>query len=68
MLPQYINHKVFNVDFVKFKENKETFNSLSNGVKGNIILYLLVLNQLYINYSEIEDSEFKILEETNKIQ
>ena len=57
---------VYNIDLAKFKENKEAFNALSVDVKRGILMSLLDLNQLYINFSEIDDSEFKLSDEIIK--
>jgi len=57
---------VYNADLVKFKENIEIFNCLSSDIKRNILLSFLDKNQLYINYSEIDDIEYDISEEIIK--
>ena len=58
---------VYNLDLVKFKENIEIFHTLSFLEKREVLLSLLDLNQLYVNFSEIDDNEYKLSDEIKKL-
>lgn len=58
---------VYWVDKNAFNENIKIFNELSLIDRKKILISALDQNQLYINYSEIEDEDFNILEEDKKM-
>ena len=58
---------VYNADLEKFKENITVFNTLSVDVKRNVLMAFLDLNQLYINITEIEDSDYNLTDEIKKL-
>ncbi len=55
-----INPKIIN-------ENKETFERLSIEEQKQFLIELLDKNQLYVNYSEIDDKDFNVSEEDKKL-
>jgi len=57
----YLN---FQIDINKIIEENSDFNELSLDDKKEILINLLDLNQLYLNYSEIDDSKFNVSEAT----
>lgn len=58
---------VYNAELAKFKENVALFKSLLDNEKREVLLSLLDLNHLYINYSELDDSDYKLTDETKSI-
>lgn len=52
----------FKVDIDKLTNNEEKFSSLSLEEKKDILIKSLDANQMYLSYSEIDDSEYKISE------
>lgn len=57
----YLN---FKVDFEQLTLSNEEFQSLSLEQKKKILTEALDMNQLYLNYSEIDDKQYDIDEET----
>lgn len=53
----YLN---FRVDLEKVTKKEEDFKRLSLEEQKNILIQALDMNQLYLNYSEIEDSQYEI--------
>lgn len=53
----YLN---FKVDLEKVTTNNEIFNTLSLKEQKDVLIQVLDMNQLYLNYSEIEDSQYEI--------
>ena len=53
----YLN---FKVDLEKVTTNNEDFKSLSLKEQKDVLIQVLDMNQLYLNYSEIEDSQYDI--------
>lgn len=53
----YLN---FKVDLEKVTTNNETFTTLSLKEQKDVLIQVLDMNQLYLNYSEIEDSQYEI--------
>jgi adenine-specific DNA-methyltransferase len=54
----------YRVDVEEFEENTEEFKDLSLENQKEFLKEVLDQNQLYVNYSEIEDSDYDIDEET----
>lgn len=59
----YLN---FKVEFERLKPTDEDFKSLELEEKKNILIQALDMNQLYLNYSEIEDTQYGISEEVKQ--
>src|SRR5699024_3441070 len=53
----YLN---FKVDLEKVTTNNEDFKSLSLEEQKDVLIQVLDMNQLYLSYSEIEDSQYNI--------
>ncbi|WP_204189578.1 site-specific DNA-methyltransferase [Mammaliicoccus sciuri] len=53
----YLN---FKVDLDKVTTHNESFKSLSLDEQKDVLIQVLDMNQLYLNYSEIEDSQYNI--------
>lgn len=53
----YLN---FKVDLEKVTTKKENFTALSLNEQKDVLIQMLDINQLYLNYSEIEDSQYDI--------
>ena len=53
----YLN---FKVDLEKVTTSNETFTTLSLKEQKDVLIQVLDMNQLYLNYSEIEDSQYEI--------
>lgn len=53
----YLN---FRVNLEKITTKNEDFNSLSLDEQKDVLIQVLDMNQLYLNYSEIEDSQYDI--------
>lgn len=65
-----LSTKDYRVDNKALSEYSEIFDSLSTEDKKKAIVSLLDINQLYLNYSDIQDTDFKIStsdKELNKI-
>ena len=56
----------FRVKLEKITDNEEEFNSLSLEEKKQILIEILDANQLYLSYSEIDDSFYEIDVDTKK--
>jgi adenine-specific DNA-methyltransferase len=56
----------FKVKLEKLTTNEEKFKSLSLEEKKQILIEVLDVNQLYLSYSEIDDSFYEIDEDTKK--
>lgn len=59
----YLN---FKVEFERLKPTDKVFQSLRLEEKKNILIQALDMNQLYLNYSEIEDTQHGISEEVKQ--
>src|SRR5699024_10291837 len=59
----YLNVKV---QVEKLTDENEEFNSLSLQEKKDILIQSLDMNQLYLSYSEIDDSQYVIDEKTKQ--
>ena len=54
----------YRIDVDEFEENAEEFEDLELEKQKEFLKEILDNNQLYVNYSEIEDSDYEIDEET----
>lgn len=59
-------HLNFKVDFEKLSSKNDLFEELTLEQKKNILIKALDLNQLYLNYSEIDDKKHGIHEDVKK--
>jgi len=50
----------YDVCIEKFNDNKKDFEKLSLDKQKEVLIKMLNKNQLYVNYSEMEDSQFKL--------
>jgi len=57
----------YKVDIKKFNKNIKEFSQLSMEDKKKILFETLDMNQLYVNYSEIDDKIYNISEEDKKL-
>lgn len=57
----------YNVDLKVFEENIKEFEKLSLSKQKDVLISLLNKNQLYVNLSDIEDSEFKVGKEDKEL-
>ena len=57
----------YDVDIKKFNENQEDFKKLPMMQQKQHLLEMLNKNQLYVNLSEMEDSQFEISEEDKSL-
>ncbi|HVY01454.1 MAG TPA: site-specific DNA-methyltransferase [Candidatus Nanoarchaeia archaeon] len=57
----------YDVNIKKFNENKSEFEKLSLTQQKKILCEMLDKNQLYVNLSEIDDSDFKINKEDKEL-
>ncbi|MBU4274448.1 site-specific DNA-methyltransferase [Patescibacteria group bacterium] len=57
----------YNVDIKKFDETIDEFKKLSFARQKHILFEILNKNQLYVNFSEINDSEFKVNKEDKEL-
>ena len=57
----------YDVDIKKFNENQEDFKKLPMMRQKQHLLEMLNKNQLYVNLSEMEDSQFEISEEDKSL-
>jgi adenine-specific DNA-methyltransferase len=57
----------YRVDIKEFEDNIEDFKNLSIENQKRFLLEVLDKNQLYLNYSEIEDEEYDVSEEDKKL-
>jgi len=53
----------YKVDFGEFDKNSKEFSELSFEDKQKFLIETLDKNQLYVNYSEIEDEDYKVSDE-----
>lgn len=53
----------YDVEIKKFNDNKKEFEKIPFKIQKEILIKMLNKNQLYVNYSEIEDSQFKVSKE-----
>jgi adenine-specific DNA-methyltransferase len=57
----------YDVDIKKFNESKDNFEKLNIHEQKRLLLEMLNKNQLYVNLSEIEDSQFKVSKEDKEL-
>ena len=57
----------YNVEIKKFNDNVEEFKELQIGDQKKVLIEMLNKNQLYVNLSEINDSDFKISNEDKEL-
>ncbi len=57
----------YDVNIKKFNENKKYFEKLSLSKQKGILVSILDKNQLYVNLTEIEDSQFKVSKEDKEL-
>ena len=57
----------YDVDIKRFNDNKKDFEKLSLDQQKEELLKMLNKNQLYVNYSEIEDSQYGISKEDSNL-
>ena len=57
----------YNVEVKKFNDNVEEFKELQIGDQKKVLIEMLNKNQLYVNLSEINDSDFKISDEDKEL-
>ena len=57
----------YDVEIKKFNDNKKEFESLSLTQQKRKLCEMLNKNQLYVNLSEIEDSQFKVSKEDKEL-
>ena len=57
----------YNVEIERLNKEIEEFKKLKINEQKNILLEMLDKNQLYLNYSEIDDKEYKISKEDKEI-
>ncbi|MEK6928010.1 MAG: site-specific DNA-methyltransferase [Nanoarchaeota archaeon] len=57
----------YDVDIKRFNDNQEEFKKLSLENQKKLLIELLNKNQLYVNLSEIDDSQFKVSKEDKEL-
>ena len=57
----------YDVDIKKFNDSKINFEKLSIHEQKILLLEMLNKNQLYVNLSEIDDSQFKVSKEDKEL-
>ena len=57
----------YNVEVKKFNDNVEEFKELQIGDQKKVLIEMLNKNQLYVNLSEINDSDFKVSKEDKEL-
>ena len=57
----------YDVSIKNFNDNKGEFEKLSLSQQKKLLCEMLNKNNLYVNLSEIEDSEFKVSKEDKKL-
>ena len=69
ILEEMCEHYFLNYDVIikKFNENKKDFENLSLSQQKKVLCEMLNKNQLYVNLSEIEDSQFKVSKEEKEL-
>ncbi len=57
----------YDVDIKKFNDNHDAFKELSLDKQKKVLAEMLNKNQLYVNLSEIDDSQFKVSKEDKEL-
>jgi adenine-specific DNA-methyltransferase len=57
----------YDVEIKKFNDNKRDFEKLTFKQQKDILVEMLNKNQLYVNLSEIDDSQFKVSKEDKEL-
>ena len=57
----------YSIEVKKFNDNVEEFKELQIGVQKKVLIEMLNKNQLYVNLSEINDSDFKVSKEDKEL-
>ena len=57
----------YDVEIKKFNDHKKGFNELTLNEQKKLLCGMLNKNQLYVNISEIEDSQFKVSKEDKEL-
>jgi adenine-specific DNA-methyltransferase len=57
----------YNIEVKKFNDNIEEFKKLQVSDQKQVLIEMLNKNQLYVNLSEINDSDFKVSEEDKEL-
>jgi adenine-specific DNA-methyltransferase len=57
----------YDVIIKKFNDNKKDFEKLTLKQQKDLLVEMLNKNQLYVNYSEIGDSQFKVSKEDKEL-
>ena len=57
----------YDVDIKRFNDNQEDFKALPLEKQKKLLVEMLNKNQLYVNLSEIEDSQFKVSKEDKEL-
>jgi adenine-specific DNA-methyltransferase len=57
----------YDVEIKKFNDNKKDFEKMTLKQQKDILVEMLNKNQLYVNLSEIEDSQFKVSKEDKEL-
>jgi adenine-specific DNA-methyltransferase len=57
----------YDVEIKKFNDNKNNFEKMTLKQQKDILVEMLNKNQLYVNLSEIEDSQFKVSKEDKEL-
>lgn len=57
----------YDVEIKKFNDNKKDFEKMTLKQQKDVLVEMLNKNQLYVNLSEIEDSQFKVSKEDKEL-
>ena len=57
----------YDVEIKKFNDNKKDLENMKLKQQKDILVEMLNKNQLYVNLSEIEDSQFKVSKEDKEL-
>ena len=57
----------YDVDIKRFNDNQEEFKKLPLEKQKKLLVEMLNKNQLYVNLSEIDDSQFKVSKENKEL-
>lgn len=57
----------YDVEIKKFNDNKKDFEKMTLKQQKDVLVEMLNKNQLYVNLSEIEDSQFKVSKEEKEL-
>jgi adenine-specific DNA-methyltransferase len=57
----------YDVDIKRFNDNQEEFKKLSLDKQKKLLVKMLNKNQLYVNLSEVDDSQFKVSKEDKEL-